>query len=188
MIKEFLELIAFLMLFLLVSILITVSMAISARADEVEVLGGALTYHLIDNGTAHAYSNKLSSDGRLISNPMAGVAITTHENVFFQSYAVFFGEDSVGGSMGGGSFTSGVEVNRLQVGAIAGGYIQAAKPYTDRNVNAFRLTAINGTDFVPLLGLAINYKVPLSSTCFLKLNNIISPILTTSLVSVGFNY
>lgn len=90
--------------------------------------------------------------------------------------------------MAGGLYTEGVEVNGLQVGLAMGGYEQQARPYSDLGINTFRLVAVDGVDFVPILGLALNYKVELKDGVYIKLNNLIEPILTNTTLSLGYNF
>ncbi len=158
-----------------------------AHAD-VEVIGGGLTYHILDADTASSYSNKVSRDGRLIANPMIGVVFTKYEGPMFNSFTVFSGQNSVGAPMFGGLGEAGLEIQHLQVGFAAGLYSQESKPFTDIDIHSFRLLNYRGMDLVPILGLAINYKIPLYKHVYLKLNNIISPILTNTTLSVGLEY
>ncbi len=155
---------------------------------EVEVLGGGLTYHLIDNGAAQSFSHKLSNDGRLIANPSYGLTIYGHQDIFFKAVTVFAGENSVGSGMAGAMYSEGVEVGHAEVGLALGGYAQDSKSFTDLGIHSFRLTSIKGLDLVPLVGVVLNYRVPLSDKVYIKLNNLISPVITNTSLSLGYNF
>lgn len=163
---------------------------------DLEVIGGGLTYHLIDNGAAPMFSNKLSSDGRLIANPIVGLAYTQHQGLIFNTYTVFGGANSVGKSMAGGLYSEGLEteivnnrtIDHFQFGWAIGGYEQQSHYYTDLGINSFRFVNVNGVDLVPVVGIVLNYQVNLNRDYYLKLNNLVSPVLLNSTVSFGINF
>ncbi len=175
------------MIWVVVIVVLHGCFSVIANADT-EIIGNGLTYHFWDGGAAKKYSNKVSPDGRLIANPMIGIAVTDHNGFLFRSMTAFSGENSVGGKMFGGMLTEGIEVQNLQVGMALGVYEQQAKDFTDRNINAFRLVNLYGTDVIPLGGIAVNYKFPLGNNWFLKSNNLISPILANTSLSFGYEY
>jgi hypothetical protein len=158
-----------------------------AMAD-VEVIGGSLTYHLLDLGTSDYYSNKLTKNGRLLNNPMFGLAYTEHASVFFVTQTVFGGSNSVGKQMAGFLYTEGIEISGLQVGITYGGYEQESKYYDNLGLNSFRVVNISGIDLVPVLGLQVNYKIKLSDDYYLKLNNLIDPVLFNTTLSFGRSF
>ena len=168
--------------------MIALLLLLSLAHADVEVVGGSLTYHILDEGTSTSYSNRLSKDGRLINNPLLGIAVTTHDGVFFDTYMAFAGQNSVAAPMFGGLYEEGLELHHFQTGVGIGGYSQESRPFTDRNIHSFRITNIQGMDLVPVLGIVLNYKIMLYNNAYLKLNNLISPILTNSTLSVGMEF
>lgn len=161
----------------------------SARADvdtSLELIGGGLTYHLIDNGGSVKNVNKLSGDGRLIDNPLLGVGIEIEVYHFlYQTFIGFSGANSVGKPIGGGLYEIGLVLNSFQIGLTAGAYVQNDVAFRDSGEEPFRLFEIGQYGLVPIVGLNVNYKLKLSNSVYLKLNNIITPILTNTTVSVG---
>lgn len=161
-----------------------------ADTTSIEVLGGALTYHvLVGDSKANAQNaHKITSNGNLISNPEIGIAVTTITNRMFQSKVIFGGENSIGHSMSGALYERGVVYGNYQLGFVAGAYIQDDDAFRNLGVIPFRAFEFNGTGVVSVLGLTLNYQIVLSKNCYLKLNNIISPVITNTSISLGFNF
>lgn len=159
-----------------------------ASADTFELNAGGLTYHVLGAGASHNFAHQLSSDGRLIDNPVAGFSLTKEAGTFYATYAVFGGEESVGGPMAGGFYQSGITNGILQIGYSLGGYFQRDSDFTNRGVIPFRLTEVNNTDFVPLVGIALNYKLKLNDNIYLKLATFISPIILNSSLALGWSF
>jgi hypothetical protein len=124
---------------------------------------------------------------------------------------MFGGANSVGLPMSGMVYERGYAFGGLDVGWVGGGYEQndyawRQKTQTNQVVSVvsnnyetftttktttyepFRLFEINGIGFVPIVGGAINYRVSLSKTTYIKLNNIISPVITNTSLAFGWNF
>jgi hypothetical protein len=160
----------------------------SSAETNLEVLGGSITYHILDEGGAVINANKVSSDGRVIANPMTGISIVDENESRFQSVIGFVGENSVGLSMGGAMYERGYVVNHWQLGFAAGFYLQDDNAFRNAGEIPFRVTEINGCGVVPIVGAAVNYKVPLNSLIYLRINNVISPVITNTSISVGWDF
>lgn len=159
------------------------------HADSVEVIGGGYTYHLIDFGASDAYKRKITSNGRLIENPTFGLLF--HERIgrfFYRSVGAFAGSNCLGRPMQGMVYSDGIEIGNFQAGAGLGAYFQESKYFSDLNVSSFRIANIRGVDVVPILGLVFNYKVNLTDSTYIKINNLVGPIITNTLFSLGYNY
>src|ERR1019366_4965849 len=98
------------------------------------------------------------------------------------------GSNSVGKQMAGFLYTEGIEISGLQVGITYGGYEQESKYYDNLGLNSFRVVNISGIDLVPVLGLQVNYKIKLSDDYYLKLNNLIDPVLFNTTLSFGRSF
>ncbi len=90
--------------------------------------------------------------------------------------------------MQGAIYEQGVTLNRLSVGWAAGGYLQQSRYFTDLGDNSFRVMNVNGTDIVPLVGLVLNYTVWRAERSYLRLNNLVSPVITNTSLSLGLEY
>lgn len=159
----------------------------SYAETKVEVLGGGITYHIMDDGSAQSYTRKLSLDGRLIFNQMGGLGIVSEDNDVYQSLYFFGGNNSVGKPLQGILSKDGIKIDQWYLGLALGGYVQDDNEFRDAGVQPFRLTEIGSTGIVPIVGLAIDYKWDISNRYYLKLNNIISPNITNTSMALGVN-
>lgn len=157
-------------------------------SDTVEVVTGGITYHIIDDGSSIKNDHKLSDDGRLIVNPLLGVNYSHTSDMFYQSYATFLGKNSIDETMYGFLLQSGLEADNKQLGLVAGAYFEGNRQFVAKGMQPFRLGTSNGTDVIPLLGIAFNYKIMLTDRVFMRLNNIMTPIVFNSNVSLGLEF
>lgn len=163
--------------------------AAAIMADEVEVLGPrAITYHVMHTRNASQYANKLSGDGELIDNPEYGLSYTYKDKTVYTSFTGFIGQESVGSPMEGLVIERGYYIDHWQLGLALGGYAQNDKDFTNKGLVPFRIAQIGTTGLVPIAGIAINYKIDLPNHTFIKLNNILSPIITNSVLSLGWGF
>lgn len=157
-------------------------------STDIEVVGGGLTYHILDAGAAPKYSNRLTSDGRLIYSSLLGVTATDHYSVLFRSFTAFIGNNSIAEPIFGGLYEEGFEVKRLQVGIGLGAYSQENVRFTQKGIQPYRLVDFHGVGIVPIVGLVFNYRIPLTTNTYIKINNLVSPILTNTSLSLGLSY
>lgn len=161
------------------------------HADSLEVIGGSLTYHLIDNGGNIHNRNRVSENGRLIDNPVLGISVTNNPVLgshVFQSFAAFVGENSEGLGMAGGLYETGWELGNFQLGGIVGAYVQDNRAFYKAGEKPFSIAETGIYGIVPLVGAAINYKVSITKAFYLKLSNIITPVIASSTLNLGFNF
>lgn len=169
--------------------LITLTHSCVVRADSIEVLGGSITEHLENaNGAASYNAHKLSGDGRLIANPMMGLRLMKENDRRYDAYTVFGGQNSPGFAMGGTTVSTGWKFSGFYAGLVGGFYLQSDSKFLATGEIPFKWFKVNGTDFVPVFGCEINYKVDLTDKVYVKVNNLITPILTNSSVSVGLTF
>lgn len=162
-------------------------LTINSVAD-VEVVGGSLTYHLIDYSNAVQYSNKLSNDGRLIDNPILGIQYVKESRLTYESIGVFTGENSIGKDILGLKLSTGEKMSNLYLGVVIGAYEQSTKSFRDKNIVPFQVGQVGDVGIVPLVGVELNYKIKVANKIYVKINNVVTPILTNSTISLGFSY
>ena len=149
-------------------------------ANSIEFLTGGITYHLFnDPSVSQNYVTKLSGDGALIYNPLYGIRYTVDDKMFYNSYSFFGGENSIGQNMGGGLYSFGVLDSNVQLGFALGAYLQNGELF-NQQVDTFT----NG-NIIPLYGFEFNYKVDLGNKCFIKLNNLLTPLLYNATIGIG---
>lgn len=170
--------------------LVLLLLSAAAHAESsFEVIGGSLTYHVIDtSGRTNLYSNKVSTDGRLIANPILGFQYTDQGIYEYQCIALFTGQDSVGGPIFGAKYSSGFRFGNWYVGYVLGAYEQNDKGYDNLGIVPFQVAKTGNTGVVPVLGVEADYKIVLSRDTYVKLNNIISPVITNTTISLGVSY
>ena len=157
------------------------------HAQSVEISGPrALTYHPVFPPTCTAFASRLSKDGCLIDNQQYSLALSSTYNGVFSTHALLIGTNSMGGTIFGGFYERGYERDGLQIGYIIGAYYQDSRPYTNAGYGTLSLSP--GKDSItPVLGMAVNYKISLGNDVYLKINNVISTIINSSL-GLGFTF
>jgi hypothetical protein len=157
-----------------------------AGQTSVEAIGGGITYHVIDDGASSKYVTKWSSDGRLIFNQLYGIK---YIDEFFDTYwsmALFGGNNSIGAPMTGAMGSLGFVWGNFNYGLAMGGYLQDDNAFRSKGIEPYRLSEFGNTGLVPILGAEINYKVDLSNRVYLRLNNLVSPVITNTSLSIGY--
>lgn len=158
-----------------------------SNAYSLEVMGGGLTYHLIDNDTSYLYSNKLTNDGRLIYNSVYGVGALYENEISYQSLSYFGGNNSVALPISGLLYKTGLKISNWYCGLAMGMYIQDDDKYRESGVDPFRMTEIGSTGLIPIVGISLDYKINITNKVYMKLNNLITPILTNNTLSAGMD-
>lgn len=173
---------------MLLVIILTLILSSFSRADSaIELIGGSITYHVIDDGASSKYVTKLNGDGRLIFNPLLGAKYLSQETYTYWSASAFTGKNSIGSYMNGAMMSYGLHTTNLYVGGVIGGYEQDDDAFRSQGIDPYRLAEINNQGLVPIVGVEINYKVDLNNLFYLKLNNILSPVITNTSLSIGSN-
>lgn len=170
-------------------ILLVILLASLSRADSsLELIGGSITYHIIDDGVSAKYVTKLNSDGRLIFNLLLGAKYLNEEDYTYWSLATFTGNNSIGSYMNGATASYGLFIKNLSAGLVLGAYVQDDNAFRNDGIDPYRLFEINNTGVVPIAGIEVNYKFPLSNSTYLRLNNILSPVITNTSLSLGLSF
>ena len=152
-----------------------------AMGDSLEVLTGGITYHLFMNPEISAqFSNKLNGDGSLIFNQLYGLKYTKQDDIFYSSYSLFGGNNSIAEPMGGALYSFGIEVDHIDLGIAAGGYLQDASLFQQRGIDT--------TSFMPILGFECNYKIDVGRKYFVKINNLLSVLMYNLSASIGKDF
>lgn len=156
-------------------------------SDSAELIGGGLTYHLTSGGAKY-FDHKLSTDGRLINNPMLGARLLQENDLHYTAETLYGGENSVGFPMGGAMFSTGWKVGGFYLGGVLGTYLQNDDQVRAAHVIPFKLFEVGSMGVVPVFGIEANYRINLNDRLYLKLNNLISPVLTNTSLSAGVNF
>jgi|ERR1035437_440174 hypothetical protein len=153
-----------------------------------ELVLGSLTYHLIDGPPiSNKFQNQVSPDGRLIDNFLIGFSHIDENNEHeYFSYTLFTGENSLAKPIGGFKLSTGKTDGGLYIGIVTGAYFQNNRDFTDQDINGV-LTSVDwhSTGLVPIVGMEINYVLFHIGDIYLKLNNILTPVLTNHTFSIG---
>ncbi len=155
---------------------------------SIEFVGGSLTYHVV-SGDALMYSHKVSADGRLIDNPLYGIGASYYfaENSIYITGRFFKGNNSINQPINGGTFSVGKGFKYLDVGFIIGGYVQNDYDFIKSNVMPFSITP-GSNAVVPLIGIELNPKIPLGESFYIKIINILTPLVTNHTLAFGINF
>jgi len=175
---------------IIIAALLLLLTASCAHVIQDEVVVGSYTYHVVNNGSvSKKYSRKVTDDGRLINNNLLGYRRTDilGNGSFYISKSVFVGENSITEPIFGGSLSLGQRHHNLFYGGVLGLYIQDYKAYEERGIEPFSIGR-GRMSVVPIFGGELNYQINLGKKYFMKLNNVITPVLTNHSVSFGVEY
>lgn len=165
-------------------------LSLAHAQDSTELVLGGVTYHVIDQeNESTRYSNKLSSDGKLILTPTIGY--TKQYSLPFDEYAsatLFLATDSVGQPAGGALGQWGYVFGNWQTGLVLGVYAQNDWEFHHRGIAPFECAEIGNIGLVPVGGFAVNYRVFMGKNTYIRFNNLISPVITDHTVSIGRNF
>lgn len=156
-----------------------------ASVTGVEVVTGSLTTHIIgsDPQVASKYSNKLNNNGVLL-NPYIGFRTRLEDREFVKYWTVFSGQNSIGKFMLGGTYSTGKTYNlwklRSELMFTAGAYWQDTDEFTKKGLDVISLGNI-----MPVLGMEANIYLLQTDDFYIKLNNLLSPVITTHNLSFG---
>lgn len=158
-----------------------------AENNSEEFLMGSLTYHFFNFGSGEKFSNKLDSNGTLITNPLLG-----YRNVIFDepnnyySWTIFGGQNSIGQPMGGGAFSMGVGNRSGRFGLVAGGYLQDNTKFYDRGLTVLNVPIGDHLAIAPVVGWELALNFDLSPRCYWTFYNLLTPALYTSALGIGW--
>jgi hypothetical protein len=158
---------------------------------SIEALYGAITYHFIDDGGAAVYKQKLDRNGRLIFNQTEGGRLLRENKDHYYGITGFAGKNSVGLSMRGGLVSYGAKTlyEHLYVGWAIGGYTQNDRDFQTAGATPFHLfTLAHGNGFVPLIGIEWGLRLNFSNSVYLKIYNLITPVVTTAAICFGVSF
>lgn len=171
-------------------------MTMSIHADETVFLSNQLTHHWSSTG-AKNFANKSSRDGRTIKNELYAISILTKSEDSFRKNIFFGGEDSIGSPMFGYARVFGWhEYNDtgLNIGGIFGGYIfdqnEWDRVYKDEihKTPSFVTAATGMRNVNVVIGINIDLSLKLTDQVKLKLDNTITPMITTHAIGISFEF
>ena len=159
------------------------------NANEIEIVGGGITYHLWDGNNYSPYAHALTSNGRVILNPLAGVKfehIDKESGTYF-SLIGFGGDNSVSQPIYGGMYSMGYHYKFVDLGIVGGGYMQDDRPYTAAGFTTISVGPANNA-MVPIVGVEVNFIIPLDNETYLRQSNIITPAITNHTIGFGIRF
>jgi len=173
----------------MLKILVLLFISTSAFA-ETEIGVGGLSYHLAGSPELFSrFSNKTNSSGSLIRNDMLTFKNTHRKGGYYESTAVFIGENSVGSLMSGLIFADGTYLTKnIQMGLVYGAYLQDNREFTKREINNQCAIGNAKVSLVPIIGLELNLRFPINKRTFIKLNNIVTPTVTNHTLSINVEF
>lgn len=159
---------------------------------SMELMGGSITEHFIaPRGTTY-FINKIGDNGKLIYNSLLGVRFVSEDGDWvdhaktYYTVALFTGDNSVGQTMTGGYGSYGYKVfhNLVYIGGALGAYTQ---PVSETNPTTLYDKVLN-SGITPIMGIELDIKVPVTEQTYLKLHNLITPILSNSSIGLGYSF
>lgn len=165
-----------------------------AHADSIEVVGGSITAHLLPFSTYSpkvdpykSLAGQLGQNTGVIANPLFGLRYVGEDERTYWTAAGFFMENSVGQPSAGFLTSLGRKFfnGHLYAGGVLGAYEQCDSCYIESGLWPYKFTTIGDTDIVPVIGIEINFRVNISEKYYLKLNNIVTPLLTNTTIGFG---
>lgn len=155
-----------------------------------------LTHHFSSVGS-DKFDNKVSNDGKTIKNPLIGLEFSKNYKKSSDKWVLFGGEDSIGSPMFG--VYKGYGFQKISNKGFHGNFLlgmyffdqrQWDKRYADSDIRTPSLiTGYLGIENVNIIiGIELNYHIPLGKKSFIKINNIITPLVTNHGVGIVFEF
>jgi hypothetical protein len=157
------------------------------------------THHFSDVN-ADLYKNKVSADGKTIDNPLYSVTMLWELSpISYSSLSLYGGEDSIGSPMYGFMTSAGlgsINSTSFQFGGILGAYFYDESAWEDRFEGRDIQTpswlyVTYGSRFKGvnvIVGIEFNGQIQISESSYIKIKNVITPLITISSFGIGFNY
>jgi hypothetical protein len=163
----------------------------SASAAELSVLTGSYTYHLSNaDGSAKYYAHRKGASGRLIRNPILGFRLQKNRSKLhtkYQAVTIFGGQDSIGSPIWGSTYHHGLFKARFfEIGAVAGGYVFNQEKWDSYGEELHIDSPISGV--MPVGGVELNVIIPVSKKFKLRINNTVTPLITTTVFGIAINF
>lgn len=168
-------------------ILIILIVLKKVHANEVELTLGSVSMHTTVDPSNVRLSNRITNDGRFVFNPLYGVGYTINRETLYYSFKAFTGLNCVADHIYGGTASLGYSWQHIRLGGIIGGYIQDDTAFTARNIEPFSIIG-NRNALVPIIGAELIFMFKVTDTSFIKVNNLISPILMNTSIGYGVRY
>lgn len=170
----------------------------SKESHSFELSSAFLTHHF-SHINADRFANKVSKDGRTINNPLYSLSFLSGDKKSYGSFNLYGGQDSIGSPMHGFMLSKGIgaiDESGVQIGGIWGLYFYNEKnwekKFHDRpEQTPSWLRATYGDSFRGvnmIIGLEINAQLMITEGAYLKLRNVITPMITIHSIGIGFNY
>lgn len=171
-------------------LLVTSLVGLNASALSLESLFGSITQHFSNyNNAGSHFKTKLNNSGTLIFNPMYGIKVMNETPNTYNSVTLFVGNNSVGRLLVGGNYSIGAKLlkEHVYIGGALGMYGQSDSGFKQSGVIIKHVPKVGDTSLIPLVGAEMSFKLRLTNTMYLKQNNIVTPLLYTGNLSIGWD-
>ncbi len=155
------------------------------RSEPLELMVGASVYHFFTKHTG-SFKTQWSEDGRWIGTPVGGLGVMQTDGEYYQTQSYYIGENSVGGGMAGFLASTGKVYSNWNLGAVAGLYLQDSRKFTADKISTVAVPMGDSTSVMPLVGFEAVYKIEFDEDFYLKIHNVITPILGITYLSIPF--
>jgi len=156
--------------------------------NEIDFITGSATYHIIDPTNYGAYGPSFTSNGRGILNAVVALRYTYYrDDGVYWSVAGMAGQNSIFQPIYGGMYSRGYHYKYIDLGVIAGGYIQDDTEFTKRGL-ANASIGYGSHALVAGIGVEANLNIPLDDHWIIRENNIIMPLIINVTLGLGYKY
>lgn len=163
--------------------------SITALADnELDLITGSATYHVIDPTNYGAYGPSFTSNGRGILNAVGAVRLIHYrDDGVYWSVAGMYGQNSIFQPIYGGMYSRGYHYKYIDLGVIVGGYIQDDTQFSARGLGDASI-GYGAHALVAGIGVEANFIIPLGGNWVLRENNIVMPLIINATLGMGYKF
>jgi len=153
-------------------------------------LGWSASFHPFITGDATKFKNKITDDGRIVSNFRGSFNYTETEGHLYRKSSFHFGKDCIGSNAFGYTYSGGIIRDEVFFGLVAGGYFIDAKEWRSMGMGKYWLSDKNLKDlgFVPVLGAEIQMELFRHKNMTIDFNNQITPWLSNHAIMLSWEF
>ena len=157
------------------------------HAEETTTLKlGSLTPHY-SRTASDKFDHKTSLGKQIILNPLYAIRHTEYLNDYYLAQEFFFGEDSIGSPIAGIGFAKGVYNKVGELGLVGGTYVSNTKTWDRAQVETLGVP-VGSHKLVPVMGVEANLNLFRIGELQIKLNNLITPVLSNHTIGVSWAF
>ncbi len=157
-------------------------------AYELDLNVGSITHHIIvRDGVESEFEGGIAFNNRMIFNKVYSLGLTIpFASDRYHTYRLFGGENSIHKPMLGVSFESGKQRYYMDYGIIVGGYVQNNRLYHERGIDNLAIE-FDDAGIIPIVGVTLHLKYPLTDRIAIGFSNIITPALTNHSILLRYD-